>query len=263
MNALAINGLDAVLTKDILQQLELEDTLASDFGQLSLNALAGTAQGEALVVRALIQNKVMLILIDSGSSHSFISQTLVHRLNIPTVPMLPQKVKLANGTTLVIDQWITKLTWWSEGHTIQTDMKVLDIPAYDAILGYDWLHSNSPMNCNWAAKTLEFQQDGKLVKLQGIQPQVASISEISITQVQKWVQGNDVWAMAVVEPVTEDHPQHHQKAIHQLLHQYQDVFQEPQQLPPTGSMIITSPLYLVPLLLILGHINTHTITKMK
>ena len=38
--------------------------------------------------------------------------------------------------------------------------------------------------------------------------------------------------MAVVEPVTEDHPQHHQKAIHQLLHQYQDVFQEPQQLPP-------------------------------
>jgi len=79
--------------------------------------------------------------------------------------MLPQKVKLANGNTLVTDQWIPKLTWWSEGHTIQTDMKVLDIPAYDAILGYDWLHSNSPMNCNWAAKTLEFQQDGKLVKL--------------------------------------------------------------------------------------------------
>jgi len=119
------------------------------------------------------------------------------------------------------------------------------------------------MQCNWAEKTLEFQQDGKLVKLQGIQPQVKSISEISITQVQKWVQGNDVWAMVVVEPVTADHPQHQQKAIQQLLHQYQDVFQEPQQLPPTGSMIITFPFYLVPLLLILGHINTHPITKMK
>jgi hypothetical protein len=97
LNALALNGLDAVLTDEVLQQLDIEDNLSSDFCQLSLNALAGTAQGEALVVRALLQNKVMLILVDSGSSHSFISKSLVQNLQIPTIPMSPQQVRLANG----------------------------------------------------------------------------------------------------------------------------------------------------------------------
>ena len=59
--------------------------------------------------------------------------------------MTPQKVRLANGTEWITDQWIPHLTWWCEGYTVHKDMKVLDIPAYDAILGYDWLHANSPM----------------------------------------------------------------------------------------------------------------------
>ena len=80
--------------------------------QLSLNALAGTAQGEALVVRTLFQNKTMLILVDSCSSHSFISLALVQSLNVPIVPMCPQQVRLANGDTLVTDQWVPQLAWW-------------------------------------------------------------------------------------------------------------------------------------------------------
>jgi hypothetical protein len=34
-----------------------------------------------------------------------------------------------------------------------TDMKVLDMEAYDAIFGYDWLSSHSPMTCHWEHKT--------------------------------------------------------------------------------------------------------------
>jgi hypothetical protein len=30
----------------------------------------------------------------------------------------------------------------------------LDIAAYDAILGYDWLSSHNPMVCHWGLKTL-------------------------------------------------------------------------------------------------------------
>jgi hypothetical protein len=36
-------------------------------------------------------------------------------------------------------------------------MSVLDMGAYDAILGYDWLSSHSPMVCYWDFKTLQFQ----------------------------------------------------------------------------------------------------------
>jgi len=167
---LSVNGLDAILTEEVIQQLEMEDNLASEFCQLSLNALAGTAQGEALVVRALVQNKVMLILVDSGSSHSFINQQFVQLLNIPTLPMPAQQVRLANGDTLTTNTWVPKLEWWSNGYKVQTNMKVMQMPAYDAILGYDWLKANSPMQCNWAEKTLQFQHKDQQVTLQGIRP---------------------------------------------------------------------------------------------
>jgi hypothetical protein len=48
----------------------MEDVLAEEMGQLLLNALYGTEMGDSMRIRALVHNKVMLILVDSGSSHS-------------------------------------------------------------------------------------------------------------------------------------------------------------------------------------------------
>jgi len=112
-------------------------------------------------------------------------------------------------------------------------MKVLDMPAYDAILGYDWLQQNSPMTCDWAAKTLQFQSKAKSLLLQGVQSSAATIQEMSIQQMRKWATGNDIWAIAVVEAIPEPPPIAHQTAVQQVLRQYQDVFQDPQQLPPS------------------------------
>ena len=84
------NDLDIHLTDDVISQLELEDAIADDFGQLSLNALAGTDVGEAMKIKALVHNKVMLTLIESGSSHSFISSAFVQKLGLPTIPTTPK-----------------------------------------------------------------------------------------------------------------------------------------------------------------------------
>jgi hypothetical protein len=40
-------------------------------------------------------------------------------------------------------------------------MIVLDMGPYDAILGYDWLRENSPMQFDWSKKTIQFSVDGK------------------------------------------------------------------------------------------------------
>jgi hypothetical protein len=66
--ALVLNSLDVDLTEDVLNQLAIEDVLIEDFYKFSLNAIAGTEFGECMKLRALVQNKVMLILVDSGSS---------------------------------------------------------------------------------------------------------------------------------------------------------------------------------------------------
>jgi hypothetical protein len=72
-----LNDLDAELSDDTLNQLEVEDVLSAELGQLSLNAISGTESKDSMRIRALVQNKVMLILVDSGSSHSFFSQPFI------------------------------------------------------------------------------------------------------------------------------------------------------------------------------------------
>ncbi|RLN11703.1 hypothetical protein C2845_PM09G18080 [Panicum miliaceum] len=136
VNALVINDLDQSLSDEVLTQLEVEDALHEEFEQLSLNALAGTAEGEVLKIRAQVQNKVMLILLDSGSSHNFINSSFLTTVGISSVPSTPKKVKVANGQILVTDQLVPQMEWWCQGHTLYTGMQVLE-GTYDAILGYD------------------------------------------------------------------------------------------------------------------------------
>jgi hypothetical protein len=49
MNAIVVNDLDVNLTDEVLQQLDIEDALDSEFCKLSLNAIAGTDKGALLV----------------------------------------------------------------------------------------------------------------------------------------------------------------------------------------------------------------------
>jgi hypothetical protein len=95
-----LNDLDAELSQDTLNQLEVEDVLSAEMGQLSLNAIAGTESKDFMRIRALVHNKVMLILVDSGSSHSFVSQSFVAHTDIQAAPAKPIQVRVANGETL-------------------------------------------------------------------------------------------------------------------------------------------------------------------
>ncbi|WVZ93295.1 hypothetical protein U9M48_039289 [Paspalum notatum var. saurae] len=168
LNTLAINDLDQRLTEEVLIQLAVEDALAEDFCQLSLHALSSVDNMGCIKLRALVQSTSMLLLLDSGSSHTFVSATFVQHVGIPTVAIPPRQVKLANGTVITADRMVPNLQWCCQWHTLQTNMLVLDMAPYDAILGYDWLETHSPMQCNWADRTISFTLNGRTIQLQGL-----------------------------------------------------------------------------------------------
>jgi hypothetical protein len=103
-----------------------------------------------------VKNKTMLTLVDTRSSHSFVSTHFVQINKLPTISMDKQRVKLANGQWMTTARKVQNLSWYIQGHTFTSDMIVLDLLPYDAILGYDWLQEHSPMQCDWMAKTLTF-----------------------------------------------------------------------------------------------------------
>lgn len=116
--------------------------------KLSIHAVAGIEEGETIHLRALVGNQVMLILVDSGSTHSFINRQFMNRTNLKTHTLPVVTVKMANGELLQCDSMVLSMTWWIQGNNFRTDMCVWDLGAYDAVLGMDWLQPMSPMNCH-------------------------------------------------------------------------------------------------------------------
>lgn len=148
LNAMIVNDLDKEIDEDPLNEMAVQEILTEDFGQLSLNSLAGTTSSSCMQLKATVKNKTMLILVDTWSSHSFVSAHFVAMAQLPTVPISPQKIKLPNGEWMTTAKRVSNLSWLIQGHTFHTDMIVLDLLPYDAILGYDLLQTNSPMSCD-------------------------------------------------------------------------------------------------------------------
>lgn len=79
------------------------------------------------------------------------------------------------------------------------------------------------------------------MKLQGLLDQPLQLSSISATKVYNSTKGNDVWAFVLLDyvadksPTTPEPPTTLSKPVQQLLDIYQDVFTDPQTLPPQRS----------------------------
>lgn len=62
-----------IWTENYLNELAAEDVLQEQFSELSLNALSSQDTLNCIKLKAKVKDKVLLILINSGSTHSFIS----------------------------------------------------------------------------------------------------------------------------------------------------------------------------------------------
>jgi len=237
-----VNPLDKEeITEEVLNTLAVEDALAEDFCQLSLNALSSANTDNSIKLRTLVKNKVMLVLLDLGSSHSFISSSFVAMANLPTIPVTTKTVKLANGQPLNAQAKVLNLPWYVQGHTLHSDMLVIDMGPYDAILGFDWLKLHSPMQCDWSNKTLTFTHDGKTVTIQGLQTPPLQATPISPTQLYKAAKGNDTWAFVMLQQTSEPNPDTPSTKLTNLdlqtiLTKYPTVFQDPTNFTTTETL---------------------------
>lgn len=219
---------DEVLDAMVQMEEPQEDML------LSLHAIAGSISAKTIQLRALINNQVVLILVDSGSSHSFVNEVLCQKLQLSTTELPPSSVRVANGEFLQCMSQVPDFQWWIQGYTFHFPIKVLPMGGYDMVLGMDWLEQHSPMQCDWETKSISFSHNGQWITLQGIQhAAVNMITTVSPEQVMKWYQGNDIWALAVVEDVSSSvQLSATPPDIQQLIQKYHLIFQTPAELPP-------------------------------
>jgi len=85
------------------------------------------------------------ILVDSGSTCSFVSADLASKLFGGQSLAVPPRVRIANGNIIECPQFFSDLSWEVQQCQFNSAFLALPMPSYDMILGMDWLASHRPM----------------------------------------------------------------------------------------------------------------------
>jgi predicted aspartyl protease len=117
-----------------------------------------------------IQHKPVTLLVDSGSSSSFVSSSLAANLSGVVSLGSDIKVQVAGGGILISSQVIPQALWFIGDIAFQSDLRVLPMSSYDMILGMDWLEQHSPMRVHWRQKWLDIPYGDQTVSLPGVPP---------------------------------------------------------------------------------------------
>jgi hypothetical protein len=139
------------------ESFDLEDDraeLASIVGEpseqlllaISKSAVTGCPAPRIEKLLGCIQHHNVSILIDSGSTSSFITESLVQQLsNINTMP-ISATVRIDSGGILQSHEVIKLAEWVVASYVFHNDLSVLPLAAYDVVIGMDFCEAHRPMN---------------------------------------------------------------------------------------------------------------------
>ncbi|XP_012702816.1 uncharacterized protein LOC101763062 isoform X2 [Setaria italica] len=181
-----------------------------------------------MCMQCSIQGLTVHILVDSGSSHTFISQELADKLSGVQPNCSAMNVQVANDNTLHCSSHLPNASWSINGYAFHGDMKTLSISSYDMILGLDWLEQFSPMKVHWKQRWIAIPYADPTVVLYGESSLLPKGSIIQVCSVE----------VTVTDPVQVNLPYE----VQQLIEEFASVFSVPTDLPPPRSCDHSIPL---------------------
>lgn len=127
--------------------------------EISLHATLGKTTKTTTKLKGKVGSRYVIILIDSGSTHNFISEDIVAEMSIPVQQSDPFGVPIGNGEIIGCNRICPRVEVKLSNLTIVQDFYPLTIGGADLVIGIKWLASLNTVQTNW---------NGKCYKLQGI-----------------------------------------------------------------------------------------------
>ena len=207
-----------------------EESSEDEVFSLSQAATVGVQGRKTIKIIGLVNSQEILILIDSGSSSSFLSQKTADTLKCDLTSAPPVTVTVANGEKILSQQQVLNFTWWTQGHTFSTNVSILPLPYYDMVLGMDWLERFSPMWIHWKRKLLRFTYAGQRISLKGVKDQLSTCHKLKARKLRGLLRKGGVAQMIHLcqnQPTQSIPP-----SIQNLVDSHAYLFKDPDSLPP-------------------------------
>ena len=176
---------------------------------------------------ASYEGKNFKLLIDSGSTHSFLSPKCIRNLSLEQQPSKKLTIELASGKELVTRLALGDLEFLLDNHPTKGYFHVMPLGVYNGILGMDWLKAHHAILCCHSG-TISFISLGNQVQVDG----TTGKPKATLVKANKLLRGlrkNQQIYIAKLNKVEKEKP----KWEPAWLQQYSDLFPEDlMQMPP-------------------------------
>lgn len=124
--------------------------------QLSLHALSGDQAADTFRLSGRISLEPVDVLVDGGSTHNFIKETIATALGLKLSPIDPFRVLVGSGQELLCSHICQEVSVVMQGHSFSMDLFVLGLRGADVVLGAQWLKRLGPVLMNYNSLTMTF-----------------------------------------------------------------------------------------------------------
>nr|GMD47359.1 peroxidase 64 [Ipomoea batatas] len=197
--------------------------------------MGGIDGPKTMKFRGQIAGLDILIMVDSGASHNFISRQLTAVLQHPLEPTTTFGVRLGDGRRAESDGKYSQLHVDLGPIAMPIDCFVFPLGGVDLILGIAWLETLGDVKANWAKLTMEFTIGDIPVQLVG-DPSLARLP-ISLSSLDKIEDTAYCWllwelSLSPIIQAASEISAVQKSQLTERLQQHQHIFGEPKGLPP-------------------------------
>ena len=129
-------------TVHTVQQDETVEDMGSRMPRIyaALDNKQAEFQSHMIEVEGMTSNRPLVILIDSGASHSYVDPRVVESLHL--MRSKHEKswlVQLATGTKRKVTELVKSCSVDMKGMSTKAELNILPLGSYDCLIGMDWL----------------------------------------------------------------------------------------------------------------------------
>lgn len=121
--------------------------------EISLNSVMGLTSPKTLKLEGTVKGERVVVMIDPGATHNFISLETIQRLNLPISPTKTFGVSLGTGAAVQWEGECKSVEVCLQGVRVVEDFLPLPLGNSDLILGIQWLEKLGTMTTNWMSSS--------------------------------------------------------------------------------------------------------------
>jgi hypothetical protein len=153
-----------------ITRLETGDETEDDEPEVECNSMGMLgAMGEYRTMKVVgaIGDVNVLVLIDSGASHNFISPAIVTALGLTMTTAASRNIKLGDGHKVISKGVCEGISLKLGPIEVVINALVLELGGLDVVLGVSWLSTLGKVIMDWKSLSMEFLFQNQLIHLQG------------------------------------------------------------------------------------------------